>query len=534
LAVRVREARRSGQAVELYFVFAGHGDVDGGRGFLELADGAFTADDLDGLLRRVGADSSHVILDSCNSFFVVNPRKPGGRRFATPRDAAEQLARRLPNVGVFLSTSAEAEVFEWSELQSGVFSHTVRSGLMGGADANRDGRVSYEELAAFVQIAAAEIKNPLYRPKVYARGPNGDDGRTLFDLARTQALALTIDEQAATRLAVRDRDGLRWLDAHKEAGQTLELRVPRSLAGRLQIERLTTDGGVAGRVTARYVLPEIATADGVFRISLADLAPAEPPAGPRGAQEIFRGLFVRPYGPQALASYRDERARTPEPVFGISREDGERMGQLLEQLGAAERQQRRTQGVINLAVGSVFGTYFGMAVGDRSLSAGERTTFLVDGLVLSGLNLAIGTYYLARVSERERTFERFRAELARPGADQARVAAAIEERLQEIEEEEHTKRRRAVIFGFAATGLCAGIIALNEVNQQSHGARLVERGFLLALTGEVLALTLKEVVSTSATGKLIEVWHKDPRLRSLELAVVPTPAGATFGVAGSF
>jgi len=160
-ARQASEARRMGQHIGFYFVFAGHGDVDGGRGFLELSDGAFTADDLDALLRRIGADEAHVILDSCNSFFVLNPRKPGGRRFATPHDAAERLARQLPNVGVFLSTSAEAEVFEWSELQSGVFSHTVRSGLMGAADANHDGRVSYEELAAFVATAAVEKESTL-------------------------------------------------------------------------------------------------------------------------------------------------------------------------------------------------------------------------------------------------------------------------------------------------------------------------------------------------------------------------------------
>jgi hypothetical protein len=241
-AHRASEAHRMGQHVGFYFVFAGHGDVDEGRGFLELADGAFTADDLDALLRRIGADEAHVILDSCNSFFVVNPRKPGGRRFATPRDAAEKLARQLPNVGVFLSTSAEAEVFEWSELQSGVFSHTVRSGLMGAADANHDGRVSYEELAAFVSTAAAEIKNPLYRPKVFARGPNGDDDRTLFDLSQTHALTLTVDQSSSLRLAVRDRDGLRWLDAHKEAGQVLELRLPAGLAGHMEVERLISRG----------------------------------------------------------------------------------------------------------------------------------------------------------------------------------------------------------------------------------------------------------------------------------------------------
>ena len=270
--------------------------MDAGRGFLEIADGAFTSDDLDALLRRIGADEAHVILDSCNSFFVVNPRKPGGRRFATPRDAAEKLARRLPNVGVFLSTSAEAEGFEWSELQSGVFSHTVRSGLMGAADANHDGRVSYEELAAFVDTAAAEIKNPLYRPKVFARGPNGDGERTLFDLARTKTLTVTIDQDTSMRLAVRDRDGLRWLDAHKEAGQALDLRPPAALAGHMEVERLAVDGSAAARVEARFKLPD----DVDKSVFLAQLTPDTPQTGPRGSREIFRGPFVRPFGARAL------------------------------------------------------------------------------------------------------------------------------------------------------------------------------------------------------------------------------------------
>ena len=45
--------------------------------------------------------------------------KPGGRHFATSEDATRALASQLPNVGVFLSTSAEGEAFEWSEIRSG-------------------------------------------------------------------------------------------------------------------------------------------------------------------------------------------------------------------------------------------------------------------------------------------------------------------------------------------------------------------------------------------------------------------------------
>jgi hypothetical protein len=524
------EARRLGQRVGFYFVFAGHGDVDEGRGFLELADGAFTGDDLDALLRRIGADETHVILDSCNSFFVINPRKPGGRRFATPRDAVEKLARHLPNVGVFLSTSAEAEVFEWSELQSGVFSHTVRSGLMGAADVNQDGHVSYEELAAFVDTAAAGIKNPLYRPKVFARGPNGDDARTLFDLSQTRAVAVTIDQDASLRLAVRDRDGLRWLDAHKESGQILNLHLPVALVGRMDVERLTADGAAAGTVEARFALPDSAGK----AVHLSEVLADVPPIGTRGAQEIFRGLFVRPFGARALAAYQAQKAHEPEPVFGISREDSERMGLLLEQLGAAERQQRLSAATVSFGMAAVYGTYFGLAAREHALSRGEKGSFLGAGILLTGTSLGLGLYKLGHVQERERIYERFRADMTRPDADTARVAAAIETRLQEIQAEERHRRKVRLIAGYLVTGLCSGLIVLNETNAQSQDSRILERGFLLAVAGTVLATTLKEQFSTSPTDKFIELWQRDPGHRMLNLSLAPVAGGGLFSLSGSF
>jgi hypothetical protein len=526
LAQRAREVQGAGGRVGFYFVFAGHGDVDGGRGFLELADSAFTADDVDSLLRTVGADEAHVILDSCNSFFVINPRKPGGRRFATPRDAAEKLAKQLPNVGVFLSTSAESEVFEWSELQSGVFSHAVRSGLMGAADANHDGRVSYEELAAFVETAAAEIKNPAYRPKVFARGPNGDSERTLFDLSQTRALAVRIDDSQALRLAARDGDGLRWLDAHKEAGQSLELHLPAALAGRLDFERLSP----TGVVEARYPIPESATP-----VVLASLSPEIPQSASRGGREVFRGLFVRPFGPRALAAYQDEHRRTPEPVYGLSREDTDRMGLLLEQLNAAERQQRRTQAGLNFAMAGVYGTYFGLGLGTPGLKRDERNGLLIGGILLTSVNLGVGMFHLLHTSERERVFEDFRAQMAQPGADQARIAAAVEERLVQVQAEEQSRRKWKLIAGYIFTGLAAGIVAVNELSHdQTREYRLVERGFILGVTGMLLGMTLKEHLSTSPTDKFIELWRKDPHRVRVDLTVAPTQGGGMVGMSGKF
>jgi hypothetical protein len=313
LARQAAELRRAGRTVRFYFVFAGHGDVDGGRGFLELADGAFTADDLQRLLQGVDASEAHVILDSCNSFFVVNPRRPGGVRFPTPRDAAEALGRRLPNVGVFLSTSAQAEVYEWSELQSGVFSHAVRSGLLGAADANRDGHVSYEELGAFVDTAVAAIKNPNYRPKVFARGPNGEDARSILHLPLDRT-ALVVDDPGSVRLAVRDVDGLRWLDAHTEAGTRLGLWFPPSVRGRLEVDRLSL-GWEGVHVDASLRLT--GTGDGEPPPRLAALAPSATAVAMRGAGEIFQALFARPYGPAALAAYQDGKVAQLEAMLGL-------------------------------------------------------------------------------------------------------------------------------------------------------------------------------------------------------------------------
>src|SRR5580692_4773155 len=75
MAARARQAQAAGKPVAFYFVFAGHGDVDRGRGFLEVRDGRLTSDDLEALLRGIPATRAHVILDSCNSFFVLNPRR---------------------------------------------------------------------------------------------------------------------------------------------------------------------------------------------------------------------------------------------------------------------------------------------------------------------------------------------------------------------------------------------------------------------------------------------------------------------------
>ena len=88
----------AGRSVRFYFVFAGHGDVDGGRGFLELADGPFTAEDLQ---RLVGRRGRHRVARHPRQLQLLLRREPpqaGGRALRDParrrRGAGPAAARR--------------------------------------------------------------------------------------------------------------------------------------------------------------------------------------------------------------------------------------------------------------------------------------------------------------------------------------------------------------------------------------------------------------------------------------------------------
>ena len=167
-----RTRARRGVPTVVYFVYAGHGNVENGRGYLALEDARLFGADLEQLIvDRVGGAETHFIVDACYSVFLAMSRGPGGeRREAHGFSALGGLAAR-PGVGLLLSTSSARESHEWSEFQAGVFSHEVRSGLLGAADANGDGQVSYREIAAFVERANAPIPNERFRPDVYAKEP---------------------------------------------------------------------------------------------------------------------------------------------------------------------------------------------------------------------------------------------------------------------------------------------------------------------------------------------------------------------------
>jgi hypothetical protein len=185
---------------------------------------------------------------------MLGARSPGGRYYATSEDAVRALAGRLPNVGVFLSTSAEGDAFEWSELQSGVFSHIVRSGLLGAADANGDGAVDYVELAAFVATATADVANPNMRPHVFARGPGDrDDVPIVFTRERAGTRSLLLSDARPVRVRLRDREGVPLLDTNTEAGRAFGLALPSDWADGAVLERALD--GTGNTKTELFTLP---------------------------------------------------------------------------------------------------------------------------------------------------------------------------------------------------------------------------------------------------------------------------------------
>ncbi|MGC4123064.1 MAG: hypothetical protein QM765_52545 [Myxococcales bacterium] len=223
----IREARAAGQETHFYFVYTGHGNIGPNReGYVNFADARFRRTDLyREVLARSPATFNHVVLDACHSYFLVmkrgGPDKEGDLREAV-RDflKAEELAT-YPNTGVILATSSSNETHEWSRWEAGIFSHELRSGLLGAADVDGDGQVGYAEAAAFVEAANATIDIPKARLRVFYRAPTSAPGVPVVDLAPLRAVpSLEIEAKDAAQFHLEDGRGVRVADFHPSAEQS--------------------------------------------------------------------------------------------------------------------------------------------------------------------------------------------------------------------------------------------------------------------------------------------------------------------------
>jgi len=218
----------AGEDVTLYFAYSGHGNYDAeGRGYLHLDDGRLTLRDLFHRLVVPTEGSCRVILivDACNAGFLVTARGAAKRRVAGPTTLRME---DYDHVGLILAASSAGEVREWGRYLSGIFSHQVRSGLLGGADLDGDGRVLFSELAAFVAAANDAVVNPVYRLTPYIRAPLGAPDHPVIDYTEARAhTRVRVDLPDARRLILTDDELVRYADLHLEEGFTPVVRLPQ-------------------------------------------------------------------------------------------------------------------------------------------------------------------------------------------------------------------------------------------------------------------------------------------------------------------
>lgn len=226
----IQQEQSRGERPELYFIYSGHGEEKNNEGYLSLVDGRFTAHDLiERLLARSSATVNHIIIDACKSYFMVLEKRAGGIRepIYQPFYQSSSLVKRFPNTGFLLSTSSGTNSHEWEEFQAGIFSHEVRSGILGAADVNRDGQVSYNELQAFIKVANSHIANEKYRPAIFAHPPHNDGTRALIDLRDQPMASITISPQKAGRYFIEDPQGVRLADMHTHPSLPIKLFLTR-------------------------------------------------------------------------------------------------------------------------------------------------------------------------------------------------------------------------------------------------------------------------------------------------------------------
>ncbi|MEL6339844.1 MAG: hypothetical protein AAFQ65_08040 [Myxococcota bacterium] len=419
---------------EVYLVFAGHGDLDQGLGFLELEDGRFTAADLESLIAALPADRVHLILDSCNSYFMLNPRSPSVERWEPDAEGHKSLLEKLPHVGAIISTSAEALTYEWSEIQSGVFSYELRSGLRGAADVDGDERVSYRELEAFVDIANRNVINELYRPKVFSRAPtSGVPDSPFLDLRSSTSTKIHLASESQRRITFRDERGIRVMDVHKEPGTKLVLRLPSER--RIEVAEQFTGPSGRASLSVREIPPGV-------DLILTESRGGGPEVSARGESRLFRELFGSPFGEQSMKEYLGSRPEDATLPFAISNADVERLELHLESYARAERDSGFATLVFAFAVSDIVAGGTSLiaearddesARSDRDLGmnaawiVGGGLAGLVAGLTLESLNnpsLALLELYregrFDTVDERTATVLRIEREFRRKAKSAAR------------------------------------------------------------------------------------------------------------------
>ena len=223
---KIEMARHAGKKTVVYIFFSGHGGhTQNGEPTFLLSDGLMTQDVLyRDIVGRLNADFQHLFVDACYAEGVVGARgvfdrEVDGQPITVTASDKKKMAgppeTRFPGLGLVVSSSADKESHEWSKIESGVFTHELLSGLAGPADINRDGKIVYSELYAFISAANRGIRDTRGKIDVVVRPPNRNHNASIVDLSDMRDVSFLFGDPSSLRHFVVELDnGERYMEAN--------------------------------------------------------------------------------------------------------------------------------------------------------------------------------------------------------------------------------------------------------------------------------------------------------------------------------
>jgi len=212
----VAAVRATGARVELIVYYSGHSDDQG----LLLSGARLSYEQLRAEIWQTPADVHIAILDSCSSGAFTRV-KGGTRRAAFLADASS----RVEGYAFITSSSVDEAAQESDRIAASYFTHFLISGLRGGADVNRDGKVTLGEAYQFAfseTVSRTESSQAGPQHPAYNMHLAGTGDVVMTDLRATSA-TLVVAADVHGRLFIRDRSGHLVVELMKIGGRTIEL-----------------------------------------------------------------------------------------------------------------------------------------------------------------------------------------------------------------------------------------------------------------------------------------------------------------------
>lgn len=371
---KLTAARQARVRIELLVYYSGHSDEEG----LLLGGARYSYARLREQIRAMPADVHIAILDSCSSGAFTRT-KGGTRRPAFLVDSANQVRGHA-----FLSSSSADEAAQESDrIGASFFTHYLISGLRGGADRNRDGRVTLNEAYQFAfeetVSRTATTKHGTQHP-AYDMHLAGTGDVVMTDLRATHA-ALVLAAEIDGRVLIRNAQGRLVVELQKSAGAPMTLglgpeRYHVTLQRGARHFQAMVDLGRGGQAmlteaALRAAAPELAVARGAGAPGVADTADT------RSEQDtplIWATVSLVP--PLSVGGVKARHHFALNVLVGAgSGLDGLEIGPVNLRTGWARGLQ--IGGIVNAVAGDVSGVQIG---GGANLNGGDVSGVQIGGV----------------------------------------------------------------------------------------------------------------------------------------------------------